>query len=297
MYAILGDIQFDLITYFDGFESTFSADYAEHKLIEGKPRLQFIADNLDEIKIELTFHESFCDPEMELLKLKDALASHEAMALVLGNGEYKGWFVLTNVDAVSKQTTEGGTLIALDAKITLREYVGDKANPLPAPAVQSINTPFGATKIGTPPFVAGQGLGMDVRQAVGYATQAKSALSVATTSLQFAKNLCSNPVAAMNCVPGLLRQTNNALSPLSGLSPMIGNLTKQLPAVYALTQPTANALSSMQNAKSLLAGANVNNVAGCFDSVAKQYSAASKALENASPVVSKLASQIATRVI
>lgn len=48
MFALLGDVQFDLITYFDGFESQFGADFAEHALIEGKPRLQFIGDKLDE---------------------------------------------------------------------------------------------------------------------------------------------------------------------------------------------------------------------------------------------------------
>lgn len=56
MFALLGEIQFDLITYFDGFDSQFDADYAEHALIEGKPRLQWIGDKLDEISIQLSFH-------------------------------------------------------------------------------------------------------------------------------------------------------------------------------------------------------------------------------------------------
>ena len=136
MFALLGDVQFDLITYFDGFESQFGADYAEHPLIEGKPRLQFIGDKLDEIRIQLAFHLHYCDPEAELAKLKDALAAHQAMALVLGNGDYKGWFVLTDVQATSKHTDKAGTLIALEASITLREFVGDKKNPLQPPAVQ-----------------------------------------------------------------------------------------------------------------------------------------------------------------
>ena len=72
MFALLGDVQFDLITYFDGFESQFGADYAEHPLIEGKPRLQFVGDKLDEIRIQLAFHLHYCDPEAELAKLKDA---------------------------------------------------------------------------------------------------------------------------------------------------------------------------------------------------------------------------------
>lgn len=136
-----GDVQFDLITYFDGFDSQFSVDYAEHPLIEGKPRLQFVADKLDEIRIQLSFHFHYCDPEAELAKLKKALATHEAMAMVLGNGDYKGWFVLTDVQAISKQTDPGGTLIALEATITLREFVGDKKNPTKPPAVQPKQPP------------------------------------------------------------------------------------------------------------------------------------------------------------
>ncbi|XLM22142.1 phage tail protein, partial [Chromobacterium piscinae] len=135
MFALLGDVQFDLITYFDGFESQFGADYAEHALMEGKPRLQWMADKLDEIRIQLSFHSQYCDPEAELLKLRQALTDHQAMALVLGNGDYKGWFVLTELQATSKQTDKAGTLIALEASITLREFVGDKKKPLP-PAVQ-----------------------------------------------------------------------------------------------------------------------------------------------------------------
>ena len=45
-HALLGEITFDLITYFEGMEASFSANYAEHALIEGKPRLQWVGDNL-----------------------------------------------------------------------------------------------------------------------------------------------------------------------------------------------------------------------------------------------------------
>ncbi|PYA54645.1 hypothetical protein DMW53_25830, partial [Serratia marcescens] len=53
MFAVLGDIEFELITYWDGFEATFGVDYAEHARIEGKPGLQFVGDKLDEIQISL----------------------------------------------------------------------------------------------------------------------------------------------------------------------------------------------------------------------------------------------------
>ncbi|NPI41848.1 hypothetical protein HC451_25040, partial [Escherichia coli] len=56
MFAVLGDIEFELITYWDGFEATFGVDYAEHARIGGKPGLQFVGDRLDEIQITLVFH-------------------------------------------------------------------------------------------------------------------------------------------------------------------------------------------------------------------------------------------------
>lgn len=135
MYAILGEVEFDLITYFDGLETQFGADYAEHALIGRKPRLQFVGDKLDEVRIDLVFHSSYCDPEAELVRLRNAQASHEAFSLVFGNGDYKGRFVITGLTATGRHTDTSGTLLAVDASINLREFTGDPAQPL-APAVR-----------------------------------------------------------------------------------------------------------------------------------------------------------------
>lgn len=125
-HAVLGDITFDLITYFEGMEVKFGADYAEHALIEGKPRLQWTGDKLDEASWSLVFHAGFCDPERELLKLKTAVSKHEAMPLVFSNGDYKGWFVPTEVSVTSQQTMTDGTSVWIEVKLTLREYVEPK---------------------------------------------------------------------------------------------------------------------------------------------------------------------------
>jgi len=69
MFAVLGDIEFELITYWDGFEATFGVDYAEHARIEGKPGLQFVGDKLDEIQISLVFHQHYCVPVLYQYRL------------------------------------------------------------------------------------------------------------------------------------------------------------------------------------------------------------------------------------
>ena len=66
MYAVLGNIEFDLITYFDGLEQRSGSDFAEHGRIGGKPVLQFVGDKLDEIRIDLVLHAAYCQPDEEL---------------------------------------------------------------------------------------------------------------------------------------------------------------------------------------------------------------------------------------
>lgn len=135
MYAVLGDIEFELLVYWDDFDATFGMDYAEHARIEGKPGLQFIGEKLNEISISLVFHNHYCQPDAELARLHDAMVTHQALALVFGNGDYRGWFVITDIRAKSQQTDGLGNVQSSSAELTLREYIGDPKNPLTPPAV------------------------------------------------------------------------------------------------------------------------------------------------------------------
>ena len=114
-----------------GWTCSSGAEYAEHARIGGKPRLQWTTgDKLDEVRIQLVFHASYCDPEQEFVKLHTAMRSREARQFVLGNGTYKGWFVVTELSGASRQTDARGALVAMDASVTLREYA-EKASITP----------------------------------------------------------------------------------------------------------------------------------------------------------------------
>lgn len=123
MYAQLGNLKFDLITYYEGFRALAKTQYAEHKVIEGKPRIQWIGDELDEISIRLLFHTDFCNPREELLKLKEVFLKHEALDFIFGNGEYKGKFVIEEINSEIKQTFKDGEVMCVEVEIKLREYV------------------------------------------------------------------------------------------------------------------------------------------------------------------------------
>ncbi|MEA5948394.1 phage tail protein, partial [Salmonella enterica subsp. enterica serovar Anatum] len=40
----------------------------------------------------------------ELNRLREAMTAHQAMALVFGNGDYRGWFVITDLTATHQHT-------------------------------------------------------------------------------------------------------------------------------------------------------------------------------------------------
>ena len=125
MFAVLGEIEFDLLKGFDSLSVSQKTDYAEHKVITGKPKLQLTGDALDEIDIRLRFHCGFCDPTAEKKKLDDVRLKHEALPFVLGNGTYKGNYVITDISQVVEKTFGDGTIMAIELDIKLKEWVKD----------------------------------------------------------------------------------------------------------------------------------------------------------------------------
>ncbi len=126
MYAQLGDIKFELITYFNKFELTKSFNYAQHDVIEGKPKLQFVGDGLDAVAIGLNFHRKFCQPRDEWQRLNDTARTHEALDFIFGNGEYKGKFVVEELVLVYEQTDSQGEVDSLQAELKLKEWAEDQ---------------------------------------------------------------------------------------------------------------------------------------------------------------------------
>ena len=129
MFAQLGNIQFNLITYFNGIDESQKHNYAEHQTIESKPKLQFIGDELDEINIKLNFHSSFCNPESELKKLKDTAKKHEELSFILGNGKYIGKFIIQEISSTTQQCDKLGNLISIESEIKLKEWSENNVKP------------------------------------------------------------------------------------------------------------------------------------------------------------------------
>lgn len=134
LYAVLGETELDIIAWLDGFEARFAAEWPEQGLIGRKHLIQHTGYAPDEVRLRVALHSQWCDPGAELAKLKARLDAAEPLPFVLGTGEYRGIFVLTELSASTRQTDGHGALIALEADITLKECIGDPAQPA-APAI------------------------------------------------------------------------------------------------------------------------------------------------------------------
>ncbi|BAK75382.1 putative phage tail assembly protein, P2 GpU family [Pseudogulbenkiania sp. NH8B] len=126
MFALLGEIQFELITHFDGLEINRATKYARHEVLDGKPILQRTGEELDELTIELAFHEYYCDPEAELKKLDEARRAGKSMPLIWGHGVIEGQFVIEKIRVTEQTATQFGKVTSLSASVSLLEYVEPK---------------------------------------------------------------------------------------------------------------------------------------------------------------------------
>ena len=125
MFAVLGDIQFEVVGSPEAYESAGTYDFAEQKVIETKPQLQWVGDDLERLKFELMWHASFTNPSAQLARLRATAAEHLALPLVFGDGGFRGFFVIESIHVKSQQLSAGGAPIAIRVALALKEWISD----------------------------------------------------------------------------------------------------------------------------------------------------------------------------
>ncbi len=143
MFAALGEIQFEVVGSPEGYDSAGAYEFGEQRVIESKPRLQWIGDDLQRLNFEMMWHSSFTNPAVQLALLRASAAQHLALPLVFGVGTYLGLFVIEAIKVKSMQMSDRGGLLAIRVAVALKEWIPDQAlaSIAPVPTV----TPLGIT--------------------------------------------------------------------------------------------------------------------------------------------------------
>ena len=124
MWAILGDIRFELLRAPEMADLTIRYTYAEHPVIEGKPKLQWTGDALRERNWTIRLHSVFCDPDAVMTAIRGLADKHQAQPLSLGTGEYLGRYVVTEIHELALVTDTLGATVAQTADLRLKEWIG-----------------------------------------------------------------------------------------------------------------------------------------------------------------------------
>jgi phage protein U len=148
MFAMLGDIPFEVVGSPDSFESVLRWDYAEHRVIEAEPRLQWLANDLERLEVGVLLHKSLADPLTSITLLRTNADAHLPLPLVLGNGQLVGTYVIEVMTTRMEQLSAVGDLIATEVHLTLREYPVEAEIDALAPPIPSF-VPIAIANAGT----------------------------------------------------------------------------------------------------------------------------------------------------
>lgn len=121
MFAILGEVEFEVIGSPESMMSSRRYDYAIHRVVQDRPRLQWLAPDLEVVRFELLLHRSFTNPAADMIVLVAAAEAHQPLPLVFGSGEFRGNFVISELSTLSRQLGANGDPIAISVRIELLE--------------------------------------------------------------------------------------------------------------------------------------------------------------------------------
>lgn len=100
------------------------ANFVQQDLLTGKPRLQRLGTNLQEIKLKCKFHFSVTPYYKLEAAIKAAAENGEVLQWISGTGEAYGDFVIKEIEKKILKTDETGKDYAAEYDLVLIEYAG-----------------------------------------------------------------------------------------------------------------------------------------------------------------------------
>jgi len=294
MLAILGEIEFEVAGGLAGMELTQASDYAEHALIQGKPLLETVGDALDEIQLEIELHPTLGDVAARVRALQTAMQAHQALAFVLGNGEFLGAFVITEISHTHQRTFADGAAFSLALSVTLRQWAGEFEYTPPAPALADSAQDIQDAQ---PDLLREETpLKTPAMQALEHATSAAQLVQAGVRAVESARQL--DIASLLQQLPALGNLAGRALPALSGLSEMATALQGEFEAASQLAQLGQSAFDQVETVRSLFKGQiDAHDALSALKTGGQSLERILSLFEQAQPPLSQLAARVATRRI
>ncbi|WP_116743847.1 phage tail protein [Actinobacillus suis] len=219
MYFMLGNIALEAIDLTE-FSETHAAEFAEHKVLKGKPRLQAMGENLGEISFAVRLHYKAGGVESRYQALLSAKAKQEALALIWGASKYQGDFVITDITSNTLFTDAYGNPLCREMTLSLKEFVGNTAEGILGAALN-----IGGSSLLGSLLPAGlteklSEVKQTVKKGVELYNKGKRALDDVRNVVTQVKTLAKDPQLALAYLPSALSSLGEAIAPFGEITGM-----------------------------------------------------------------------------
>ncbi|OOF88064.1 hypothetical protein BKG93_00240 [Rodentibacter ratti] len=258
MYFMLGNIAFEPVNLTD-FSENHAADFAEHTVLKGKPRLQAMGEKLTELSFAIRLHHKIGGVESRYQALLAAKAKQEALALIWGAGKYKGNYVITDISSTTLFTDAKGNALAREMNISLTEFVGNSTQGLLGAALNI----GGKSLLGS---MLPQGLSSTlstvktvVSRGVEIYNQGKRAIDEVRNTVAVIRQLADDPISALAYLPGTITNLDSALEnfgKLVGMQSGFDGVRQVLPVVAEFSRDVTAIYADLQQMKQNFSQAN-----------------------------------------
>ena len=260
MYFMLGNIAFEPVNLTD-FSETHSADFAEHAVLKGKPKLQALGEKLTDLSFAIRLHHKIGGVESRYQSLLSAKAKQEALALMWGS-KYKGNFVITDISSTTLFTDGKGNALAREMNISLKEFVGNSQQGLLGAALNV----GGKSLLGS---ILPKGLTntlSTVKSAVSRGVelyqQGKRAVDEVRNTVAVVRQLAHDPASALAYLPSTLANLDNALGgfgELVGMQSTFDGVRQYLPAISEFSRDVSAVYDDLQIMKQSFSRASADS--------------------------------------
>ncbi len=298
-YALLGHIAFDLLNAPTALDEKHSATFAQHNVLSGKPKLQAMGLELDELTLNLSLHYKLGDVESRYQALITAKQSQQALALVLGFSKFKGHFVITDMSRQALFTDEQGNALARDVSITLKEFVGDTQQELQGLALQiGNNSPLSSLLPKGAVELINQTKNL-VNQGVKVYRQTKQVVTDIRNTTTLMRNFANDPTTALSHLPTVLSNLDLSIIGLEntlGLQNSFAMLTNSIKGTQYFMRDIAELSESLNTIKTeFKQGLNAGDFGDWFDLGVKEIDNTEDILERMAKPVTQMTAWIVLR--
>lgn len=260
MYFMLGNIAFEPVNLTD-FSETYSADFAEHAVLKGKPKLQAMGEKLTDLSFAIRLHHKIGGVESRYQSLLSAKAKQDALALMWGS-KYKGNFVITDISSTTLFTDGKGNALAREMNISLKEFVGNGQAGLLGAALNV----GGKSLLGS---ILPKGLTntlstvkSTVSRGVELYNQGKRAVDEVRNTVAVVRQLAHDPASALAYLPSALTNLDNALGgfgELVGMQSAFEGVRQYLPAISEFSRDVSAIYDDLQIMKQSFSRASADS--------------------------------------